>query len=76
MRAVAGLGINLGIVTTAEGVETVAQPRQLRAEGCDQVQGYFFSQPVPVADVAGLLSTSWNNAAEARTATEPALHGG
>ena len=55
VRAVTGLGSNLGITTTAEGVETAAQLDQLRAEGCDQVQGYLFSRPVPARDVAALL---------------------
>ena len=56
VRSVIGLGRNLGILTTAEGVETFAQLEQLRAEGCDQIQGYFFSRPVPAAEVAGLLN--------------------
>ena len=55
VRAVAGLGSNLGITTTAEGVETAAQLDQLRAEGCDQVQGFLFSRPVPARDVEALL---------------------
>ena len=55
VRAVTGLGSNLGITTTAEGVETAAQLDQLRAEGCDQVQGFLFSRPVPVREVAALL---------------------
>ena len=55
VRAVTGLGSNLGIATTAEGVETAAQLDQLRVEGCDQVQGYLFSRPVPARDVAALL---------------------
>lgn len=55
VRAVTGLGSNLGIATTAEGVETHAQLDQLRAEGCDQIQGYLFSRPVPARDVAALL---------------------
>ena len=55
VHAVTGLGSNLGIAITAEGVETVAQLDQLRADGCDQVQGYLFSRPVPARDVAALL---------------------
>jgi diguanylate cyclase (GGDEF)-like protein len=56
VRAVTGLSSNLGIVTTAEGVVTFAELAQLRAEGCDQVQGYFFSRPVPAAEVTDLLN--------------------
>ena len=55
VRAVIGLGSNLGITTTAEGVETAAQLTQLRAEGCDQAQGYLFSRPVPTDEVPDLL---------------------
>lgn len=55
VRAVTGLGSNLGITITAEGVETTAQLDQLRAEGCDQVQGFLFSRPVPARDVAAFL---------------------
>ncbi len=55
VRAVTGLGSNLGITITAEGVETTAQLDQLRAEGCDQVQGFLFSRPVPARDVVALL---------------------
>ena len=40
VRAVAGLGISLGIATTAEGVETEEQLERVRAEGCTEMQGY------------------------------------
>jgi diguanylate cyclase (GGDEF)-like protein len=56
VRAVTGLGKSLGIVTTAEGVETEAQFDLLRLEGCTQVQGYLFSPPRPAAEVEGMLS--------------------
>jgi diguanylate cyclase (GGDEF)-like protein/PAS domain S-box-containing protein len=56
VRAVTGLGRSLGIVTTAEGVETPAQLEMLRREGCTQAQGYLFSQPRPVAEVRKLFT--------------------
>jgi diguanylate cyclase (GGDEF)-like protein len=56
VRAVTGLGKSLGIVTTAEGVETDAQFDLLRQEGCTQAQGYLFSPPRPVAEVETMLS--------------------
>jgi diguanylate cyclase (GGDEF)-like protein len=56
VRAVTGLGKSLGIVTTAEGVETEAQFDLLRREGCTQAQGYLFSKPRPAAEVAAMLS--------------------
>ena len=55
VRAVAGLGKNLGMATTAEGVETSEQLGHLRKEGCTQVQGYFFSRPLPAAEVLPFL---------------------
>ena len=55
VKAVTGLGVSLGIATTAEGVETRDQLDLIRAEGCDQVQGYFFSRPVPAEAVSALL---------------------
>ncbi len=74
VRAVVGLGSNLGIVTTAEGVETAAQLDQLRAEGCDQGQGYLFSRPVPARDVAALLGRM-TGAAQTGCALGMAEHG-
>jgi diguanylate cyclase (GGDEF)-like protein len=56
VRAVTGLGKSLGIVTTAEGVETEAQYDLLRREGCTQAQGYLFSKPRPAAEVDAMLS--------------------
>jgi EAL domain-containing protein (putative c-di-GMP-specific phosphodiesterase class I) len=32
----------------AEGVETSAQLEFLKAHGCDEMQGYFFSRPLPL----------------------------
>jgi diguanylate cyclase (GGDEF)-like protein len=56
IRAVAGLGRSIGITTTAEGVETQEQLDQMRAEGCTEAQGYFYSRPVPGAEIARLLT--------------------
>jgi diguanylate cyclase (GGDEF)-like protein len=56
IRAVAGLGLSFGVTTTAEGVETQDQLDQMRAEGCTEVQGYFYSRPVPASEIAKLLS--------------------
>jgi EAL domain-containing protein (putative c-di-GMP-specific phosphodiesterase class I) len=52
VSAIAGLGRNLDIETTAEGVETFEQFVFLRAAGCQLAQGYFFSRPVPVSDLS------------------------
>ncbi len=49
VRAVAALGASLGMRTTAEGVETAAQLRRLREEGCTEAQGYLLGRPVPTS---------------------------
>ena len=51
VRAIAGLGISLGIATTAEGVETFDQLKRLIADGCTEVQGFYFDRPKPLADI-------------------------
>jgi EAL domain-containing protein (putative c-di-GMP-specific phosphodiesterase class I) len=56
IRAVAGLGINLGIATTAEGVETREQFERLREEGCTEVQGYLISPPRPANEIFALIA--------------------
>jgi diguanylate cyclase (GGDEF)-like protein len=44
--AIIKMADNLSMATIAEGVETQAQLDYLREQGCDQVQGYFFSRPL------------------------------
>jgi len=56
IRAVAGLGMSLGIATTAEGVETEEQLERVRVEGCTEVQGYLFSAPRPATELGALLA--------------------
>ncbi|MHB8348483.1 MAG: EAL domain-containing protein [Acidiferrobacterales bacterium] len=54
-RSVVALAHGLGMRVIAEGVETEGQLRLLAGEGCDEVQGYFFSRPVPASEFCGLL---------------------
>jgi predicted signal transduction protein with EAL and GGDEF domain len=56
VRAISGLGRSLNITTTAEGVETVDQLDWLRAEGCNEVQGFLFSAARPAGEIAALLA--------------------
>nr|HML30659.1 EAL domain-containing protein [Hyphomicrobium sp.] len=56
VRAVASIGSALGMATTAEGVETEAELAQLRHEGCTEVQGYLFSEPLPAKEIATLMA--------------------
>jgi diguanylate cyclase (GGDEF)-like protein len=54
--AVIGLAHNLKLKVVAEGVETEAQMNYLRTHGCDEIQGFYFSRPLPAADFAQLLT--------------------
>src|ERR1700691_2391475 len=55
VRAVAGLADSLGMTTTAEGVETREQLDIVRRLGCTDVQGFFYSPPVPVRELSKML---------------------
>jgi diguanylate cyclase (GGDEF)-like protein len=55
VRAVCELARSFGASTTAEGVETDDQLKQVRAQGCTEVQGYIFSRPLPAREIPALL---------------------
>jgi diguanylate cyclase (GGDEF)-like protein len=63
--AVIALGRNMKMCVVAEGVETAEQAQVLRELGCDEVQGYWISRPMPGADFAGWLLT-YNRARTSR----------
>jgi len=54
-RAIVTMAQQLRQEIVAEGVETTEQMDFLRGLGCDQLQGYLFSQPVPAADFERML---------------------
>ncbi len=54
--AIASLGTCFGMNTTAEGVETREQLELVVNEGCSEVQGRFFSMPVPSSEVLRLIT--------------------
>ncbi|CAN1561054.1 GGDEF domain [Rhabdaerophilaceae bacterium] len=58
IRAVVSLGRSLGITTTAEGVETRDQLTYLRAEGCSEVQGFYYSEAQPCSEIHRMLVNS------------------
>ncbi|WUR14989.1 EAL domain-containing protein [[Empedobacter] haloabium] len=54
-QATAALAHGLELVVVAEGVETEGQLAYLHAMGCDKIQGYLFSRPLPADELAALL---------------------
>ncbi len=55
VAAVIGLAHRLEMNVVAEGVETEAQADYLRSEGCDVLQGFLYSRPVPAAELTTLI---------------------
>lgn len=49
--AIIALAHNLGLEVVAEGIETAEQVQYLAEQGCDMVQGYFLSHPLPALKV-------------------------
>ena len=56
VSAILALAKSLSLNTTAEGVETLDQLRYLENAGCDMIQGYLFSKPLPVPEIDRLLA--------------------
>ncbi|MBU1394954.1 MAG: EAL domain-containing protein [Gammaproteobacteria bacterium] len=55
VRAIITLGHALGLKVVAEGVETQAHLEFLQQHHCDELQGYYFSRPVPAIEMGALL---------------------
>ncbi|MEP0507974.1 MAG: EAL domain-containing protein, partial [Aurantimonas coralicida] len=68
VAAVINLGAAMGMVSNAEGVENLEQAELLRAQGCNEVQGFLYSRPVPSASIAQLLADWKTKAAELQSA--------
>lgn len=58
VRAIIGIGRDLGIEVVAEGVENRMQMERLAREGCKRMQGFYFSKPRPLSEVAADLAVS------------------
>jgi diguanylate cyclase (GGDEF)-like protein/PAS domain S-box-containing protein len=56
VRSVINLGQSLGMITNAEGVETLEQLMFLANEGCEQVQGYYFGRAMPAGEISALIA--------------------
>lgn len=55
-RTIIRLAHSLKLAVIAEGVETAAQAEYLRRHDCDQIQGYYFSRPLPLPELELLLA--------------------
>ena len=55
LEAMIGLAKSFEVPTIAEGVETAEQYSNLKAMGCDIIQGYYFSPPLPADEFEKLI---------------------
>lgn len=55
VTAIINMASSLGLKTIAEGVETASQLAYLRLQGCDEVQGFYFSRPLPADEFEQFL---------------------
>lgn len=61
MKSIVGMAKNLDMGIIVEGVETKTQIDFLAGIGCENIQGYYFSKPLPVAEFVGLLERDINS---------------
>jgi len=66
-EAIIGMAHTLGATVVGEGVEEHSQREQLLRFGCDELQGYLFSRPLPAAEFETLLRRQASRAAQAPT---------
>jgi diguanylate cyclase (GGDEF)-like protein/PAS domain S-box-containing protein len=57
-EAIIAMGKTLSLTVVAEGVETEEQEAFLRGQACDEMQGYYFSRPIPADEFATLLEAN------------------
>ena len=67
LEAMIQLAESFEVPTIAEGVETEEQMLTLKMMGCDIVQGYYFSRPLPAAEFEIFIVENWNPAHTAQT---------
>ncbi|HUP93261.1 MAG TPA: EAL domain-containing protein [Burkholderiales bacterium] len=66
-QAIMAMAHSLGLNVIAEGVETLEQLQFLQSHGCQEMQGYYFSRPVPLAEATAILVKAAQAAREAVT---------
>jgi len=54
-KSIIALGKSLNMELIAEGVETKEQKDFVVANGCENIQGYYYSKPIPANEVQNLL---------------------
>jgi diguanylate cyclase (GGDEF)-like protein/PAS domain S-box-containing protein len=69
VEAIVAMARSLDLKVVAEGVETQEQSDFLREIGCDQIQGYLFSKPVPSAEIVSLLYKTMTRGATVQEGT-------
>jgi EAL domain-containing protein (putative c-di-GMP-specific phosphodiesterase class I) len=67
-KAIIGMSRALSLDVVAEGVETPRQVAELRKLGCGFAQGFYYSPPVPAAEITSMLSgeQAWGGASPSR----------
>lgn len=70
VKAILAMGHSLGMIATAEGVESAEQLNYLFAEGCDEAQGFLLGRPMPFEHA---LALSRSSLAEVPVLAEPAI---
>jgi diguanylate cyclase (GGDEF)-like protein len=71
VEAIISLAHRLGLETLAEGVETDTQLAELKAAGCNMIQGFLFSRPLTADDASSLLWQDTMQATESSRAGKP-----
>jgi predicted signal transduction protein with EAL and GGDEF domain len=56
LRAIVEVGVALGLIVVAEGIETREELRLLRSLGCDLGQGHHLSPPLPATEAGALVT--------------------